>query len=120
MSYSAVLKATLLLVVVTFSGRQPADGLAGQVWQQNPQQGASQEVNCPAPTVRTEITTKLPDPWWNTPQVGKLEAVSVEVIGGKKTLMCLYWAYGVRVGVMRLYPEGVRECAVAGNHFVCQ
>src|SRR5262249_27856128 len=118
--FSSVLKAMVLFGVLTFAASQPGDGLAAHVWQQNPQHVAQQEVNCPVESVRTEITTKLPDPWWKTTQVGKLEGVSFEVIGGKKTLVCRYWAYGVKVAVMRLYPEGVHECDVSGNHFVCQ
>lgn len=119
MSNSAVLKSMVLFGVLTFAAGQP-DGLAGQVWQPSQQQGAQREVNCPLETARTEVTTQLPDPWWTTPQVGKLMGVSIEVIGGKKTLVCSYWAYGIRVGVMRLYPEGVQECKAAENHFVCR
>jgi hypothetical protein len=120
MSNSAVVKATLLLVVITFAAQRPADGLAKEIGQQGPQRFAQQEVNCPVANVRTEITTKLPEPWWTTPQVGKLESVEVLVIGGKKTLSCQYWAYGTKVGVVRLFPEGAHECTAAGNHFVCR
>lgn len=117
---NSVLKALVLSVVLTFTVRQPAEGLAGQVWQHN-QQGAQQEVNCPLETIRAEITSQLPDPWWNTPQVGgKLVGVSIEVIGGKRALVCWYPAYGTRLPVMRRYPEGVHECKPAENHFVCQ
>lgn len=79
-----------------------------------------QEVRCPVAEARTEITTPLPKPWWNTPQVGKLESVSVEVIGGQKTLVCHYWAYGTKVSVMRLFPAGAHECSASGDHFVCR
>src|SRR5690349_21116094 len=30
----------------------------------------AQQIPCPLAQARTEITTPLPDPWWNTPQVG--------------------------------------------------
>jgi hypothetical protein len=72
------------------------------------------------PNVRTEITTPVPKPWWITPQVGKLESVTTDVIGGHNTLVCHYWAYGTQVAVMRLFPEGAHTCTATGDHFVCR
>jgi hypothetical protein len=68
--------------------------------------------------VKTEITTPLPSPWWNTPQVGKLERTDIETIGGKQTLVCKYWAYGGTVGVMHEVPEGV-ICEPTKGGFEC-
>lgn len=68
------------------------------------------EVFCPVKEVRTEITTPLPVDWWQTPQIGELQKVTIENIGGAPTLVCKYWAYGINVGVMRRFPEGTREC----------
>lgn len=79
-----------------------------------------QRVDCPVKEVRTEITTPLPSPWWNTPQVGGLERLSIETIGGRRTLVCHYWAYSRTVGVMREFPAGVSDCEIRGNSFWCR
>ena len=76
-------------------------------------------IPCPVKEARTEMTTRLPAPWWNTPQIGKLERVSVQTIGGNRTLVCEYWAYGRTVGIMRTFPEGATDCSAAGNGFRC-
>jgi hypothetical protein len=110
MTRSAVTK----LVVLVF-------GLATAAGQRNKAPNANpNDISCPVAEVRTEITTRLPKPWWNTPQEGKLESVEVQVIGGEKTLVCRYWAYGTKVSVMRKFPEGVRNCKATGNHFECR
>jgi hypothetical protein len=122
MKNSAVLKLMLLFAVLTLAAVRPADGLAGQVkHQQGPQSpDALGEIPCPVPEIRAEITTKLPKPWWNTPQIGRFESAEVQVIGGKQTLVCQYHAYATRVSVMRLFPEGTHECRASGNRFTCR
>lgn len=82
-------------------------------------QNNSQFIACPVPEARTEVTTPLPKPWWNTPQIGKLERVSVQAIGGNKTLVCEYWAYARTVSIMRTFPEGATDCSAEGNGFRC-
>ncbi len=82
--------------------------------------GSQQEILCPVAEVKTEITTNLPKPWWNTPQVGKLQSVGIQVIAGEKTLVCRYSAYGTQVSVMRKFPDGVRDCKTVGNRFECR
>lgn len=77
------------------------------------------EVFCPTREVRAEVTTTLPDPWWQTPQINSLQSVAVENIGGVPTLVCKYRAYGTTVGVMRRFPEGKANCEAARDHFVC-
>jgi hypothetical protein len=109
MTNSAVTK-----LVVLFFGLVPAVG------QRNGPAAAQHEVACPVPEVRAEITTTLPKPWWNTPQKGKLQSAEIQVIGGEKTLVCHYAAYGTQVNVMRKFPEGVRDCRATGNHFECR
>jgi hypothetical protein len=79
-----------------------------------------QLIACPVKEVRTEVTTPLPKPWWNTPQIGKLERVSVQTIGGKRTLVCEYWAYGRTVSIMREVPKGATNCSAEGNGFLCR
>ena len=78
-----------------------------------------QFIACPVKEMRTEVTTPLPQPWWNTPQVGALERVSVQTIGGNRTLICEYQAYGRTVSVMRGFPEGATDCTAEGNGFTC-
>lgn len=110
MTRSAVTK----LVVVVF-------GLVPAVGQRNNAPAADgHEVTCPAPQVRTEITTRLPKPWFNNPQEGKLQTTEIQVIAGEKTLVCRYAAYGTQVNVMRKFPEGVRDCKATGKQFECR
>jgi hypothetical protein len=114
MTNSAVLKLAMVFAVLTYApGQNPKPA--------SPQQAVlQQQVQCPVPEVRTEITTRLPKPWWNTPQVGKLQGLAVQDIGGQKTLVCRYWAYGTQVSVMRLFPEGTHACSPVSDHFVCR
>jgi hypothetical protein len=95
--------------------------LASATGQRNKAPNANpNDIACPVPEVRAEITTRLPKPWWNTPQEGKLHSVEIQVIAGEKTLVCRYSAYGTQVNVMRKFPEGVRDCRAAGNKFECR
>jgi hypothetical protein len=79
-----------------------------------------QFIACPVKETRTEVTTPLPQPWWNTPQVGNLERVSVQTIGGNRTLVCEYQAYGRTVSIMRRFPEGATDCTAEGDGFMCR
>lgn len=79
---------------------------------------ASQFIKCPVEKVRTEITTSLPSGWWQTPQVGSLTGTRIATVGGKKTLMCDYWAYGDKVSVMRKAPAG-KTCRSVSGGFRC-
>jgi hypothetical protein len=81
---------------------------------------AADEVACPVDQVRTEITTTLPDPWWQTPQVGSLQDTRVGEVGGETTLICEYWAYGTTVSVMRHPPENMVNCTAHEGGFTCQ
>lgn len=85
-----------------------------------PSQTAKGEfIGCPLKEARTEMTTPLPEPWWITPQIGRLERVSVQTIGGNRTLVCEYWAYDRTVGIMRAFPAGATDCSAEGNGFRC-
>ena len=75
-------------------------------------------INCPVDKVRTEITTRLPSGWWQTPQVGNLVGTRIAKVGGKRTLICEYWAYGDKVSVMRLKPAG-KSCSPTSTGFRC-
>jgi hypothetical protein len=72
---------------------------------------------------RTEVTTSIPAPWWNTPYIGMLQGVRTDIIGGQKTLICEYDAgrNPPRVwGVMRLFPKGTTVCRpVPAKGFSC-
>jgi hypothetical protein len=109
----------MIFVVITYAAGQTPNSSAASKPASRPQ-AQPQDVRCPVPEVRTEITTRLPKPWWNTPQEGKLQALAIQTIGGKKTLVCRYWAYGTQVSVMRLFPEGTHECNAVSDHFVCR
>lgn len=77
-------------------------------------------IACPVERLRTEVVTNLPRDWWQTPQIGKLEATRVQRIGGKDTLVCAYRAYGATASVMRLPPQGSGRCRAAENGFYCE
>jgi hypothetical protein len=77
-------------------------------------------IPCPLKSVRVEILTEIPKPWWQTPQEGGVVRASVETIAGAPTLVCHYQAYGHSVPVMRAFPEGVKTCAPKGNAFYCR
>lgn len=76
-------------------------------------------ISCPLESATATITNPLPSPWWTTPQVGKLQDVKVETVGGNKVLMCGYWAYSTTAYVMRPFPEGATNCRAEGNGFKC-
>jgi hypothetical protein len=77
------------------------------------------KITCPLSMVKTEITTPLPQGWWQTPQEGKLIHTKIQNIGGKKTLCCGYWGYGTTVWIMHEMPAGVSECKVLPDGFMC-
>jgi hypothetical protein len=74
------------------------------------------DIDCPLSQVRREITTQLPDGWWNTPSVDRLSGTEVQVIGGRRTLACKYGQSGQ---IMRLEPRG-RDCVARRTGFDCQ
>jgi hypothetical protein len=77
-------------------------------------------VPCPVNTVRTEIITSLPSPWWQTPQEGRLVGTRVASVAGRRTLVCEYSAYGTKVAVMREFPSGAIECRPTPTGFRCR
>ncbi len=82
---------------------------------------SSVNISCPIETARTEMVSRLPEGWWQTPQIGRLVSVGIQTIGGDQTLVCRYNAYGTQVSVMRKFPEGRRDCRVTGtNRFTCR
>ena len=109
MTRAAITKLAILVLAMV-----PASG------QRNNQIAGGHEVSCPVPEVRVDITTSIPKPWWTTPQIDKLQSTLIQVIGGEKTLVCRYSAYGTLVSVMRKFPEGTRDCRATGNHFMCR
>ncbi len=82
---------------------------------------SSVDVFCPIETARTEMVSSLPEGWWQTPQLGRLVSLGIQNVGGEQTMVCRYSAYGTQVSVMRLFPEGRRDCRVTGtNRFTCR
>lgn len=82
-------------------------------------QAAAVEIDCPLQQARTEITSNLPDGWWQTPQVGRLTETKLANIGGDPVLMCGYQAYGDTVFILRKAPEGA-TCETTATGFFCQ
>lgn len=81
---------------------------------------SGRRIDCPVNRIRAEVVNRLPDPWWQTPQLGSLSDAQVSVIGGEATLICSYHAYGTQVSVMRKLPEGVSECQPRKAGFICR
>lgn len=77
-------------------------------------------IACPVKSVRAEITTRLPDPWWQTPQMGGVVDTKVMNVGGTQTLTCFYQAYGNSVAVMRKMPRNTRHCEPVRGGFRCR
>ena len=86
---------------------------------EKPSAQAGEFISCPLESATTTITDPLPGPWWTTPQVGKLQDVRVEMVGGNQTLMCGYWAYSTTAYVMRPFPDGAKDCRAENNGFRC-
>lgn len=80
---------------------------------------AAVEISCPLDQATTQVTTPLPGPWWQTPQLGSLEGTEVAAIGGELTLVCKYWAYGTTVSVMRKAPPARQNCSPTSTGFTC-
>jgi hypothetical protein len=79
------------------------------------------DIFCPLETARTEMVSRLPEGWWQTPQTGRLVSLGILNVGGERTLACYYSAYGTRVSVMRRFPDGRSDCRVTGtNKFTCR
>lgn len=73
-------------------------------------------VDCPLPQIRREVTTPLPEGWWNTPYIGPLQRTFIQNVGGEPTLMCDYGNAGI---IMHRAPPGA-ACRPAGNGFECR
>lgn len=78
-------------------------------------------IPCPVEMVNTRIVTPLPEPWWETPQEGRVVKVKIMTIGGAETLVCDYWAYGHTASVMRRFPDWANDCKAAAeiSGFIC-
>lgn len=74
------------------------------------------DIDCPLSQVRREITTPLPEGWWNTPSVDYLSGTEVQTIGGRRALVCKYGQSGQ---IMRLEPRR-RDCVPTRRGFNCQ
>ena len=80
---------------------------------------AEQHVMC-LKQIQVEVTSKLPDGFWQTPQVGNLVNKKMENIGGKQTLMCGYKVSNATVFIMHALPEGTKGCKPDMHGFVCK
>ncbi len=73
-------------------------------------------VECPLETARRTITNPLPDGWWTTPLVSGLSGTRVQVVAGRRALVCRYGDSG---SVLRNEPDGYSCTAVSGG-FDCR
>lgn len=96
---SLVLGAATLLGVSALSGKAEA----------------AEHISCPLEQARRTITNDLPRGWWTTPIVSSLSDTRVQVIGGKRTLVCVYGASGT---IQREEPRHQR-CEARPRGFRC-
>lgn len=73
------------------------------------------QIDCPLSQVRREITTQLPNGWWNTPMVSRLSDTRVIQISGRPALQCIYGAAG---RIQRNAPNG-QTCTASALGFIC-
>ncbi len=78
--------------------------------------GPIQHIACPVASVTRQITTPLSNGWWQTTDVNNLQSTAIQVIGGKKTLACLY---GYAGQIMHLQPAGM-DCTPVSGGFDCK
>jgi hypothetical protein len=76
---------------------------------------SADQINCPVSNVRKEITTQLPNGWWNTPLVMNLRSTRIISVGGRNALQCRYGAAG---DIQRYAPEG-QNCTANSRGFSC-
>ena len=76
-------------------------------------------VKCPLAQARTEVVSKLPKGWWQTPYEGPLIATRVDMVAGEKTLICEYQAYTTRASVMTKVPMSL-DCVAVTEGFNCR
>ena len=79
-------------------------------------QAQVQQINCPLDQIRREVTTPLPNGWWNTPIVNSLRGVRIQNISGRPALICDYGAAGT---IQTYAPEGF-NCQAQGVGFYCE
>lgn len=126
---SAVLAVATLVTGPTVAQPQDRDWRAGQQgWRgdQAPddrwldrddfERRGRTDIDCPLTQVRREITTQLPDGWWNTPSIDRLSGTEIQVIGGRRALVCKYGQSGQ---IMRLEPRR-RDCVARRGGFDCR
>ena len=75
-------------------------------------------INCPISTARVAMTTNLPNGWWRTPYVNRLQGTTINVVGGKRTLVCKYGNHAA-FWTMRLEPAG-KNCQRRPRGFHCR
>ena len=89
--------------------------LAGAMTMMASGAAVAETISCPHDQIRREVTTNLPDGWWNTPIVNSLQDTQVTEIGGKTALQCIYGSAG---RIQRNAPDGA-SCTATNTGFSC-
>jgi len=121
---AAMIAATAVVVPVVAQpderAREWRDRAPGDDWLDREdrlwERGDRNDIDCPLTQVRREITNPLPEGWWNTPMINSLTGTEVQVIGGRRTLVCKYGPAGQ---IMRLEPRR-RDCTPTRRGFDCR
>lgn len=73
-------------------------------------------IRCPLDQIRSEVTTRLPDGWWNTPMVFSLRETRIVNVSGRSALQC---DYGPSGSIQRYAPDGA-DCRAVRVGFECR
>lgn len=74
-------------------------------------------IRCPLDQIRREVTTPLPNGWWNTPMVFSLQETRIVTLNdGRKALQC---DYGPSGSIQRYAPDGA-DCRATSGGFECR
>ncbi|MBD3679843.1 MAG: hypothetical protein HUJ27_15765 [Rhodobacteraceae bacterium] len=76
---------------------------------------SAETIRCPVSQIQSEVTTNLPNGWWNTPIANSLTDTRIITFsGGRKALQCVYGPAG---SIQRYAPEG--DCRAVRGGFEC-
>jgi hypothetical protein len=81
-----------------------------------PRAAEAEVIRCPLDQIRSEVTTRLPDGWWNTPLVFSLDGTRiVNFSDGRVGLQCQYGPAG---NIQTYAPTGA-DCRAVSGGFDC-
>src|SRR5829696_7312900 len=80
------------------------------------QEGRAENLRCPAPSLTSALTTKLPEGWSQPPITADLNGTLVANEGGTVSLVCRYGEAGA---ISRPMPPRFESCLPVEGGFDC-